>query len=129
MPLFLQQFIRFAGVGGIGFVVDGGILLFLVHSGVNPFVARLMSFPFAAVATWWFNRMWTFRGRGEYGRRRELTSYLAVQLTGAFVNYGIYSLVLSIIGMSLFATTVAFCLGSTAGFLVNFLGARQLVFR
>lgn len=129
MPLFLRQFVRFAGVGGIGFVVDGGILLLLVDYGVNPFLARLVSFPFAAVATWWFNRMWTFRGKGGYGTRREFTSYLAVQLTGAVVNYGIYSLVLAMIGTTLLATGTAFCLGSACGFLLNFLGARQLVFR
>ena len=129
MPLSLRQFIRFAGVGGIGFVVDGAILLALVGGGVDPFIARLMSFPFAAVATWWFNRAWTFRGRSSYRARRELTSYLAVQLTGAFVNYGVYSFSLSVLGTSLSATLLAFCFGSTCGFLVNFFGARHLVFR
>lgn len=129
MPLLLRQFIRFAGVGGIGFAVDGGILLTLVDGGVNPFAARLMSLPFAALATWWFNRTWTFRDRGSYRARRELTNYMAVQLTGALVNYGVYFLALSILGTSLFVTLMAFCLGSTCGLLVNFIGARQLVFR
>lgn len=129
MPPLPRQFVRFAGVGGLGFVVDGTILLTLVDGGVDPFIARLMSFPFAALATWWFNRIWTFRGRGAHRARRELTSYMAVQLTGAFINYGVYSFTLSILGTSLFVTLLGFCFGSTCGLLINFLGARHLVFR
>lgn len=129
MPLLLRQFIRFAGVGGIGFVVDGAILFALVGGGVDPFIARLMSFPFATFATWWFNRAWTFRDRSSYRARSELAGYLAVQLTGAFVNYCVYSLTLSLFGTSLFVTLLSFCFGLTCGFLLNFIGARHLVFR
>ena len=36
----LQEFGRFAGVGTIGFVVDGGLLALLISSGVNPYLLR-----------------------------------------------------------------------------------------
>lgn len=129
MPRYLKQLAQFASVGGVGFVIDGSILLALVVFGMNPFYARLVSFPFAAVATWWLNRIWTFRDRTNGDARHELGEYLVVQLFGALANYGCYSLVLSMFGMSAIVTMLALCAGSFFAFLCNFIGARYLVFK
>ena len=48
----------------LGFVVDAGIVQFLVREWqVNPYEARLVSFLCAATTTWVFNRKITFSGR------------------------------------------------------------------
>lgn len=51
---------RFATVGAVGFVVDGGILTLMMSRGHAPFESRLVSFTFAVTATWALNRTWTF---------------------------------------------------------------------
>ena len=57
----LGQFITFCIVGGIGFLVDAGILGLLVHGfGADPLLSRLLSFPCAMTVTWYLNRRVTF---------------------------------------------------------------------
>jgi putative flippase GtrA len=57
-----REAFRFGAIGGIGFVIDGGILTAL-HSvwGVGLIPARLVSFSVAVTATWALNRRYTFR--------------------------------------------------------------------
>lgn len=52
---------RFIVVGGLGFVIDGGLLMLLLASGVDVLPASLFSFLCAVSATWLFNRTWTLR--------------------------------------------------------------------
>jgi len=121
------QFARFLVVGALGFVIDGGLLELLVHQGVNPYAARALSFPPAVIATWYLNRVWAFADHG--GRAHwQLARYVGTQLAGAATNYGVYALVLLLIRHSAETVLAAFAAGSAAGLLVNFCGARSVVF-
>ncbi|MFQ1702778.1 GtrA family protein [Loktanella agnita] len=124
----LPQLLRFGVVGGVGFIVDAGMIWLLLTQGLNPFVARALSFPAAVLVTWALNRSWTFATGRTPGRIRELRSYVAVQLTGAAVNYSAYSLVVGIFGAAPIVIFGGVVLGSFIGLFVNFWGARRFVF-
>ncbi len=118
----------FAVAGVLGFLVDVGVL-YLLAPWLGWYVARVLSFLAAATVTWLFNRRYTFAARaGGQPLLREYLSYLLAMLGGAAVNYGVYVLVLQWVpGRGAAALGVA--LGSCAGMVVNFVSARQIVFR
>jgi putative flippase GtrA len=124
---FVDQVGRFIVVGTLGFAIDGGLLYLLVRSGVDPYLARALSFPPAVTATWYLNRVWTFAAR-QGAARRQYARYLAVQLVGALSNYGVYAAILSLGHRSPEGALAALAAGSLAGLVINFAGARALVF-
>jgi putative flippase GtrA len=82
---------RFVLIGGIGFVVDAGILTALTRvAGWEPWHARLLSFPAAVFVTWWLNRQFTFAGRGLERRSVEALFYLGIQVIGAAINLAVF---------------------------------------
>jgi putative flippase GtrA len=121
-----RQFLSFAVVGAIGFVVDVAVL-YLVAPLLGWYGARVLSFLAAATATWALNRRYTFR-RSDASVLREYLGYLVTMLGGAVVNYGAYVLVLHW-ATGPWAPAAGVALGSCAGLVVNFLSARYLVFR
>ncbi|WP_431125907.1 GtrA family protein [Variovorax paradoxus] len=121
-----RQFLSFAVVGAIGFVVDVAVL-YLMAPLLGWYGARVLSFLAAATATWALNRRYTFR-RSEASVLREYLGYLVTMLGGAVVNYGAYVLVLHWF-TGPWAPAAGVALGSCAGLIVNFLSARYLVFR
>lgn len=124
----LQQVLRFLGVGSIGFVVDGGLLWLLLLTGIDPYLARLVSFPIAVVTTWWLNRSWTFQNADKSRPRSQFGRYLGVQLIGAISNFVTYALVIETFGVSISNAMVGFTVGSAVGMVVNFLGAKYYAF-
>jgi putative flippase GtrA len=121
-----RQFLSFAVVGAIGFVVDVAVL-YLMAPLLGWYGARVVSFLAAATATWALNRRYTFR-RSQASVLREYLGYLVTMLGGAVVNYGAYVLVLHW-ATGPWAPAAGVALGSCAGLVVNFLSARYLVFR
>jgi putative flippase GtrA len=130
--LISSEFIRFASVGALGFVVDAGFLLIFTSSlQWPPMMARVASFLISLVATWPANRAWTFRGeRGASAKRlaAEAGRYFAVQLVGAAINFLVFSLMITAFGRQPFELLMAITAGSAAGLAVNYGGARAFVF-
>lgn len=92
--------VKFACIGALGFVIDGGLLSIGVHLlGLDPMSARFISFFTAVLATWWGHRHFSFRGRrgdGSQGSRpREIAAYTFVSLTGSSINWLVFSFVLT----------------------------------
>ena len=125
----LGQIVRFGAVGGVGFVVDGGLLWLLIGNAVDPYLARALSFPIAVLVTWALNRNWTFRATRDASKRGQLTRYFGVQIVGTMSNYVIYSLIISLFGTDGTTVFLAFACGSFVGSFINFFGARMLAFR
>ena len=123
-----RDFLSFAVVGAIGFVVDVAVL-YLAAPLLGWYGARVVSFLAAATATWALNRRYTFNARSANASvLREYLGYLVTMLGGAVVNYGAYVLVLHWFTCP-WAPAAGVALGSCAGLVVNFLSARYLVFR
>jgi putative flippase GtrA len=90
------RFLRFAVVGGIGFVIDAGLLALLHYAGgVDPFLARLVSISASAFSTWRMNRALTF-GASARKQAVEGLRYGTVAGLTAGVNYLVYALALII---------------------------------
>ena len=86
---------RFLVVGCLGFLVDAGVMELVIGlTGLSPLWARSISFPIALSLTWALNRSWTFPEGRARGVKSQYAIYLAVQLTGLAINYGIFAALL-----------------------------------
>ena len=126
-----RELASFAAVGGVGFVVDGGLLWATTSFlGWGPILARGLSFPTAVFFTWLLNRQFTFKGRrseaksspAEYGR------YLAVQVGGAAVNLAVYALFLALVPPWRSTPVLPLAIAAGVAMVVNYLGSRLYVF-
>ncbi len=128
------DFPRFLAAGAVGFIVDSLTVLALVNgAGWRPLSARVVSILVAMTSTWLINRMWTFRsatsGKTASGIGAEFLAYCSVQLTGAVASYAVYAVVVTLVGQAPLHLMAAVSAGSASALLINYFGARKLVFR
>lgn len=122
-----RRFIRFAMVGGMGFVIDASVLTLLVNGlGYGHYVSRAVSFSLAVTATWLVNRRWVFEAGAPSGR--EYSGYFIVQLIGAAINLGIYVLVIELVPTLAALPVIPLACGALIALVANFLLARRFVF-
>lgn len=115
--------------GGFGFLIDAGVVQTLVRGASwSPYTARVVSFLLAASFTWWWNRAFTFAHRRNHRASAEWLRWLAVMLIGAAVNYGLYALLVSLFPLVRAWPVLGVAAGSAVAAVVNFIGARRLVF-
>lgn len=123
-----HQLARFLVVGAAGFAVDVGILAALVygfgygqHSG-GLIGSRLVAFAGAIITTFLLNARYTF---GASIRRARLTRYVLIQVLGAALNIGTFTvLVLGPLNRPL----IALALGSAVATVSNFVLVRRYVY-
>ena len=117
-------------VGGVGFCVDAVVLQILVGTeGMNPLAARFISFGCAVLATFELNRRWAFADAVPRPYFRRLATYLGVQGVGFIFNLGAYSAAYLLLPAPLNAPVLSLAYASVLALLVNFAGARFVVFR
>ena len=117
-------------VGGVGFCVDAAILQLLAGAeGMDPIVARFASFGGAVLATFELNRRWAFAGAVPQPYLNRLAAYLGVQGVGFVFNLGAYSAAYLFLPPPLNAPVLSLAYASALALLVNFAGARLVVFR
>lgn len=75
--------LRFATIGGINTVVDFGLLFLLNGAGVNKYVANLFSTTAAFIFSFFANRSFTFKSKGEI--KKQLLPFTVVTLFGLWV--------------------------------------------
>jgi len=128
----VRKLLYFVFVGGVGFVVDGGVLTLLSQFfEFDIYLSRLWSFSTATLITWRLNRTLTFQHdadpsmqkRVEYGR------YLLVQTSGALANLAVFSLIIEIHQPMKAIPIVPLFIGAIFGLIINFTGSRYWVFR
>jgi putative flippase GtrA len=124
----MSQFLRFAVVGVIGFLVDAGILRFAIAVlGFNLYSGRVVSFLCAATVTWALNRTFTFRHRGPPAA--QWFRFVSVNALGAAVNFGTYALMVVLWPLARHFPSLAVAGGSLAGMGFNYTLMKKVVFR
>ncbi len=123
-------FLRFCVVGFVGFLVDATVLQLLVGAaGMNPVLARFFSFGCAVLATFELNRRWAFAGAVPQPYLRRFAVYLGIQSVGFAFNLGTYSAAYLLLPAPFNAPVLSLVYASALALLVNFAGARFVVFR
>ena len=130
LPIAWRRFAKFLVVGGIGFIVDAGVLtLALRHLTSSIYAARALSFSAAVVVTWLLNRTFVFSAGdsgalvGEYGR------YLTTQIVGAACNLAVFVALIEAFPGLASNPVIALAVGAVLGALVNYAGSLYWVFR
>lgn len=134
------QMLRFGTVGGVGFLVDAGLLHVMLQLGLGYYGGRVVSFLAAATTTWILNRSFTFRRESRPNGTSsaahsapshpagEWLAYLGLMVIGGVVNYGIYALAVEVSEPVRRHPELGVALGSIAGMAINFWSAKTMVF-
>jgi putative flippase GtrA len=127
--------LRFGIVGGIGFLVDAGLLHVMLQLGLGYYGGRLVSFLAAATTTWILNRSFTFRRETPSASHPtpthplgEWLTYLGLMVIGGVVNYGTYAAAVELSEPVRRYPVIGVALGSIAGMAINFWTSKTLVF-
>jgi putative flippase GtrA len=125
-----SQFLRFAVVGTVGFLVDAGVLsLAVAAAGMGPYIARVLSFAVAATATWYLNRRYTFpTAERSASLFRQWSRFIVVNALGACLNFGVYAGLVATVPLARNYLVLAVAAGSIAGLALNFTLSRLFVF-
>jgi putative flippase GtrA len=127
--LIASQFLRFAGIGALGFFVDAGVLTLAHGAGLGLYLSRAFSFLSAVTFTWLCNRRYTFFKEAQSPPTlREWARFAATNAVGGAVNLLTYAVLVSMIDLFAERPVLAVGVGSVAGLLFNFLGSRAFVF-
>ena len=126
---FPGQMLRFGIVGGVGFLVDAGLLHVMLQLGLGYYGGRVVSFLAAATTTWILNRSFTFRRESASTHPAgEWLAYLGLMVIGGVVNYGTYVLAVEVSEPVRRHPELGVALGSIAGMAINFWSAKTMVF-
>ena len=120
-----SEFLRFAVVGCLGFVVDAGLVLVLIKAGASPVLARIPALGAAVFTTWILNRALTFRV-STTRNRGEIVRYVIVALSSAALNFLIYTAL--VVRFELWPLT-AVAISTIALLFYSFIGYRRFAFR
>jgi len=124
-----RRFIAFACIGSVGFLVDASILTTLITGyGWGLYSSRLISFGTAVTVTWYLNRRWTFARQMSPDRKKEYSRYIAVQTIGALLNFGIYSICITVIAALAAWPVIPLAVGSAVALVFNYLAAKKYVY-
>jgi putative flippase GtrA len=129
LPVVARQFLSFAIIGALGFLVDAGVLTLGLLMGLGFYAGRLVSYLAAATFTWYCNRRMTFREEQGRSRKAEWLRFILWNAAGGVVNLGLYSVLISQGGLFTRAPVLAVAAGSVAGLVLNFLVSKLFVFR
>lgn len=121
-------FFRFCVVGGIGFLVDAGLLLVFLQLGINLIILRLCSFSVAILVTFELNRRWVFNTNTD-AYWKQFLRYSSVQAGGFLLNFTVFSLLYLLLPPFFYKAVVCIGIASATALLVNFSGLRLLVFK
>lgn len=132
------QLAKFCLVGGMNFLLDMGILNFLVfHTGIAAGASQSgfkgISFMISLTSSYFWNKYWTFESRSSSNMGEEAIQFFAVSMIGFGINLGINYFVVNFVNPfgSLQARTWAQFGGlaaSVGAMAWNFIGYKLFVF-
>ncbi|CAH1653783.1 GtrA family protein [Chelatococcus asaccharovorans] len=122
----------FLVAGGIGFLVDAGLLWVGLNTlELSALAARAISFTAAMLTTWVLNRSLAFASQRDRARGHgsELALYGLATLFSGAINIGLYLVVIEALGRGGIYPFIALAAGVGAGLVSNFLLYNFVVFR
>jgi putative flippase GtrA len=129
MKHITMRLLSFGLVGGVGFIVDGGILQVLYSfAGMDAIAARAISFPSAVTATWLLNKRITFRDRNVQRRANRYALYFVGQILGALINVLVYVVAIRTWPTIAHRPLIPLAAGSAVAMFFNYAWANLLVF-
>lgn len=137
--LIIYQIVKFGLVGALNTFIDIGILnglilLTSIASGSPFIIFKGISFCFAAVNSYFWNKHWTFEKKDSIFASGEFIKFFQVTFIGFLINVGTASLIVNIIGPQYGIgektwSTVGALIAVFVGFLWNFFGSKFIVFK
>ena len=122
--------LRYALVGGTGFLIDRLVLELAIRlGGLDHFTGRLVSFSVAVAATLMLNRRFTFRHPHAHSAPRQAVLYAGVQGAGGLLNLGCYMAAILLLPVLKQHLIIPLAIGSAAGLSVTYLGSKHIAFR
>lgn len=102
MPFF-YQLAKFGLVGGLNFLVDLGVLNFLIAvtgtaTGFEANVFKALAFLTATISSFLWNKFWTFHALSVDDAGKQFIQFLIISVAGFFINVGTFAIVNSYIG-------------------------------
>jgi len=129
-PRLIEKFLRFSLIGGVGFLVDLGLMLALKPLlGLDALHARPVSVTVAVSVTWYLNRRLTFFESASARRVREWLRYAAVNGIGALINVSVFYWLMLDIPAVKGHPVVALSAASAVALAFNFWGSKTVGFR
>ncbi len=97
-----KRFIKFAIVGGIGFVIDTGTLSLIVFSlhltgDTQRLAAKAVSFTLAVTSNFIWNRRWTYPESRSKPISKQMAQFFVLNLIGLGINLGVFAVVDSLL--------------------------------
>ncbi|WP_420548628.1 GtrA family protein [Curvivirga sp.] len=123
-----REVIGFLIVGGIAFFIDTGILQLLTFVGMDPYLARAVSFTLALTFTWWMNRNHSFKVSSK-PTWKEFFAYASSVSFGGAINWLVYIFVLELYLTNSDYPAIALVPATAISMCFNFLVMKFVVFR
>jgi len=124
-----SRILKFGLAGGVGFLVDSGLVTALVWAGLDPVLARSFSIAAALVTTWLVNRSLAFADRAPGPPNLpEFLRYVGASLVALLINFGIYWLLVRWQGVFAQWPVLAVAFATLVSMCANFLSYFKLVF-
>ncbi len=134
-----HQFTKFLLVGGLNFLIDLGVLNFLitltgVSQGALAVGFKAAGFTTAVTSSFFWNKFWTFRVVSLEHAGLQFVEFFTVALIGLGLNAGIFALVNDVVGPQGAIppqtwANIAAVAAAAIGLAWNFLGYKFFVFR
>lgn len=118
----LEEFLKFAIVGGSGVIVNMGCFFILTrYAGLKLEYASPIAIEISILSNFILNNIWTFRKRNtKVGLASRIFRYHLVTGLAGIVNYGILLLLAKVFGVNdLIANLIGIMVGTFINFLLN----------
>jgi len=118
----LEEFLKFALVGGSGVIVNMGCFFLLTrYAGLKIEFASPIAIEVSILTNFFLNNIWTFRKRNtKVGLAFRILRYHLVTGLAGLVNYGILLLLAKVFGVhDLIANLIGIIIGTFINFFLN----------
>ncbi|MET0872575.1 MAG: GtrA family protein [Paeniglutamicibacter terrestris] len=114
-----REVAKFGVVGGVAFIIDSGIYLWLLHGSMEDSAvkAKIIAGVVATVFSWVANRFWTFRHRRQANVVREVVMFAIMNAIGLGIAAACVWVTKYWIGLT--DTTSVFIAGSVVGLVLG----------